>query len=194
MFTQREAPDTVLEREPGAIVMCEHCYTVDGIDKGKFIRVSEWEDMPTAKDVHEWTGYPISNKCNTAIIFRSYGLPEGYAIEPGNVESWTGAYDQIGYVLWPAFCRWAEDGVVIEDMDNVPDVATFEEQFCGWWPSFYEYALRLAEDTGLMEGVDIDSPLKTYFDWDSWVSDLSYDYTVTATRTREGGVFIYRNF
>ena len=32
MFTQREAPDTVLEREPGALVMCEHCYTVDGIE------------------------------------------------------------------------------------------------------------------------------------------------------------------
>ena len=141
MFTQREAPDTVLEREPGALVMCEHCYTVDGIDKGRFIKVSEWEGVPTAKDVHEWNGYPMTDRCSGAIIFRSYGVPEGYSIEPVNVEAWTAAYEQIGYTLWPAFCRWAEDGVVVEDMDNVPDVATFEEQFCGWWPSFYEYVL-----------------------------------------------------
>ncbi|MCG7451115.1 MULTISPECIES: antirestriction protein ArdA [Corynebacterium] len=194
MFTQREAPDTVLEREPGALVMCEHCYTVDGIDKGRFIKVSEWEGVPTAKDVHEWNGYPMTDRCSGAIIFRSYGVPEGYSIEPVNVEAWTAAYEQIGYTLWPAFCRWAEDGVVVEDMDNVPDVATFEEQFCGWWPSFYEYALNLAEDTGLMEDTDPDSPLRTYFDWDSWVSDLAYDYAVTATDAREGGVFIYRNF
>lgn len=117
--------------------------------------------MPTAKEVHGWTGYPISNKCDAGIIFQSYGLSEGYALEPGNIESWTCAYDQVGYVLWPAFCRWAEDGVVVEGMDNVPDVTTFEEQFYGWWPSFEEYALRLAEDTGLMEGVDTDSPLRT---------------------------------
>ena len=45
-----------------------------------------------------------------------------------------------------------------------------------------------------MEDTDPDSPLRTYFDWDSWVSDLAYDYAVTATDAREGGVFIYRNF
>ena len=144
MFTQRETPDTALERESGA-------------------------------------------------IFQSYGLPEGYEIEPGNIESWACAYDRVGYVLWPAFCRWAEDGVVVEGEDHVPDVATFEEQFCGWWPSFDEYALQLAEDTGLMEGVDSDSPLRTYFDWGSWIRDLSFDYTVSVNRTHEGGVFIYRN-
>lgn len=193
MFNEK-TPDTALEREPGAIVVCEHCYAVSGIDKGKFIKVSEWEDMPTAKEVHEWTGYPISKRCDAGIILRSYGLPEGYALESGNVEAWAAAYDQIGYTLWPAFCRWAEDGVVVEGEDNVPDVATFEEQFCGWWPSFEEYALRLAEDTGLTEGVDTDSPLRTYFDWGSWVSDLAYDYTVSGTSTYEGGVFVFRNY
>lgn len=194
MFTQHEAPETALEREPGAIIVCEHCLTVSGVDKGKFIRLPEWEGMPTARAVHEWTGHPMSTKCDSTIIFRSYGLPEGYALEPGNVESWAGAYDQVGHALWPAFCRWAEDGVVVEDANNVPDVATFREQFCGWWQDFEEYALRFSEDTGLMDGVDADSQLRIYFDWSSWIEDLSYDYTVSATRTCEGGVFIYRNF
>lgn len=127
-------------------------------------------------------------------MFRSYELPEGYVIEPRNAESWTSAYEQVGDVLWPAFCRWAEDGVVVEDADNVPDVETFKEQFCGQWPSFYAYALQLAEDIELMDGVDADSPLRTYFDWAWWAADVSCDYTVSATRTSEGGVYIFRNF
>ncbi|HCG2963719.1 TPA: antirestriction protein ArdA [Corynebacterium striatum] len=193
MYSPRQASDTALE-EPGATVICKHCYTISGIDRGKFIGVSEWEDMPTAQDVHDFTGVPITIRCETAMIFRSCGLPDGYTLESGNVESWADAYDRVGHSLWPAFCRWAEDGVVVEDANNVPDVATFREQFCGWWPDFEEYALRFSEDTGLMDGVDADSQLRIYFDWSSWIEDLSYDYTVSATRTCEGGVFVYRNF
>lgn len=59
MFTQREAPDTVLEREPGALVMCEHCYTVDGIDKGRFIKVSEWEGVRPLMRLPSSSGHPI---------------------------------------------------------------------------------------------------------------------------------------
>lgn len=193
MYSPRQASDTALE-EPGVTVICKHCYTVSGVDKGKFIRVSEWEGMPTAQDVHTFTGHHITNKCDTTIISRSSDLPEGYEITPENVESWTDAFDQVGRALWPAFCRWAEDGVVVEDANNVPDVTTFREQFCGWWPDFEEYALRFSEDTGLMDGVDADSQLRIYFDWSSWIGDLAYDYTVSATRTCEGGVFVYRNF
>lgn len=193
MYSPRQASDTALE-EPVVTVICKHCYTVSGVDKGKFIRVSEWEGMPTAQDVHDFTGIPLSNRCDTTIIVRSCGLPEGYEIAPENVESWVDAYDQVRHALWPAFCRWAEDGVVVEDANNVPDVGTFKEQFCGWWPDFEDYALRFAEDTGLMDGVDADSQLRIYFDWSSWINDLSYDYTVSVDRTREGGVFVYRNF
>lgn len=193
MYSPQQASDTALE-EPGATVICKHCYTASGVDKGKFIRVSEWEGMPTAQDVHTFTGNPITNKCDTTIISRSSDLPEGYEITPENAESWVDAYGQVGHALWPAFCRWAEDGVVVEDANNVPDVATFREQFCGWWPDFEEYALGFSEDTGLMDGVDADSQLRIYFDWSSWIEDLAYDYTVSATRTCEGGVFVYRNF
>ena len=49
-----------------------------------------------------------------------------------------------------------------------------EDAYYGEYDSFSEFARQLAEET--IEGLNDNSTLSKYFDWDAWEKDLEYDF------------------
>jgi len=56
----------------------------------------------------------------------------------------------------------------VEDLDHI------DEAYYGEYDSFSEFAQQLADDT--IEGLNGNSTLASYFDYEKWERDLSYDY------------------
>ena len=56
----------------------------------------------------------------------------------------------------------------VEDLDHI------EDAYYGEYDSFSEFAQQLAEDT--IEGLNDNSALSRYFDWNAWERDLEYDF------------------
>lgn len=54
------------------------------------------------------------------------------------------------------------------------DIDTIEEAYAGEHGSDIEFAEQLADDIGLLDGMD--ESLRCYFDWESWARDLMFDY------------------
>ena len=74
------------------------------------------------------------------------------------------AIDEHGQYVVNAFLEnWS-----VEDLDHI------EDAYYGTYDSFSEFAQQLAED--IIEGLNGDSTLARYFDWEAWERDLSYDY------------------
>ena len=74
------------------------------------------------------------------------------------------AIDEHGKYVVNAFLEnWS-----VEDLDHIDDA------YYGTYDSFSEFAQQLAEDT--IEGLNGDTTLARYFDWEAWERDLSYDY------------------
>ncbi len=68
-----------------------------------------------------------------------------------------------------AFGAWIGDG-----SGDIDDRSTFEDQFCGVWDSFRDYAENLAEDIGAMDA-DVRWPY-THINWDHAAAELAMDY------------------
>jgi len=74
------------------------------------------------------------------------------------------AIDEHGkYVVHAFLENWS-----IEDLDHIQDA------YYGEYDSFSEFAQQLAEDT--IEGLNDNSTLSRYFDWNAWERDLEYDF------------------
>jgi antirestriction protein len=69
-----------------------------------------------------------------------------------------------------------EDEVISAYFDNcgVVSVDTVEEAYQGEYNSDEDFAQQLADDIGLLSGMD--ESLQCYFDWESWTRDLMFDY------------------
>ena len=68
------------------------------------------------------------------------------------------------------------DEVISAYFDNcgVSSLSDVEEAYQGEHNSDLDFAQQLADDIGLLSGMD--ESLQCYFDWDSWSRDLMYDY------------------
>ena len=74
------------------------------------------------------------------------------------------AIDEHGKYVVNAFLEnWS-----LEDLDHI------EDAYYGEYDSFSEFAQQLADDT--IEGLNGNSTLASYFDYEKWERDLSYDY------------------
>lgn len=91
-----------------------------------------------------------------------------------------------------AYLEWARDtGGHEVDFDGLPDMTVFFDNYRGRYDRFVDYAREYVDQTGLFEGLADDSDLVRYFDYDSYASDLQYDYS---TYDAPGGdVFIFHN-
>lgn len=49
-----------------------------------------------------------------------------------------------------------------------------EDNYCGQWSQFQEYAEQFADEVGLLD--DVRQEVANYFDWESWSRDLEIDY------------------
>ena len=74
------------------------------------------------------------------------------------------AIDEHGQYIVNAFL----DNWSVEDLDHI------DEAYYGEYDSFSEFAQQLADDT--IEGLNGNSTLASYFDYEKWERDLSYDY------------------
>jgi len=71
---------------------------------------------------------------------------------------------------------------------SVEDLDSFSDMFVGEYSSFSEYAEQIADDTIL---IDCPEHIKSYFDYEKFERDLSYDDT--EIDAPNGNVFIFRN-
>ena len=71
---------------------------------------------------------------------------------------------------------------------SVEDLDSFSNMFVGEYSSFSEYAEQIADDTIL---IDCPEHIKSYFDYEKFERDLSFDDT--EIDAPNGNVFIFRN-
>ena len=109
-------------------------------------------------------------------------------MSPDTAQLWGEAFDEVGEEQWPALLAWVETGCYIAEGDDLPSTSDFRERYCGCWDSFEDYACQFAEDICLMDGWSEEA--KRFFDWDAWIHDLEFDYTVADAV--DSGVFVFR--
>ncbi len=120
------------------------------------------------------------------------GLPTTGEPSLDEAARWGEIYDEVGDEQWPALCAWVRSGSYVAEGDtDYPVISDFEERYAGNWEDFKTYAFHLAEDIGLFDGIDDDHVAVRYFDWDSWIRDLAFDFSVE--RDGNGGVYIFRS-
>lgn len=157
--------------------------------------VGEWfsavdADTIGLADVHR-SGPPATPECEEIWAYDVEGFPEAREMDLLEAARWGALYEEIGDDSWPAFCAWVRSGAYVEDGDGMPSTGDFEERFAGTWPDFRTYAFQLAEDSAMFDGLPEDHVAVRYFDWDSWIRDLKFDYSIEPNS--EGGVFIFRD-
>lgn len=58
---------------------------------------------------------------------------------------------------------------------TLEELATYDEDnYCGQWARFQDYAEHLADEIGLLG--EMPETLSHYFDWEAWSRDLEHDY------------------
>ncbi|MBF6271294.1 antirestriction protein ArdA [Nocardia farcinica] len=124
-------------------------------------------------------------------VFDHEHLPTDGELDPVTASKWGELYDQLDDPsLWPALCAWVRSGDHVEDGDGMPSLGDFEERFCGTWDSFLDYAIDLAEETGVFAQVPED--LRRFIDMAAWAAEIEADYVTE--NAPGGGVYIFRNF
>lgn len=149
-------------------------------------------DQVTLADVHAGSGLGLGGS-EELWCFDHEHLPVSGELSPYQAARWARRLAQVDEHLQPALRAWIESGAHTTDADSdLPDVAAFEERYCGRWDSFEDYAQQLAEDVGLMEGWP--ELAVSYFDWRGWTRDLRFDHTVCDVDTSTGdepGVYVF---
>lgn len=174
---------------PRVWIGCLHCYNSGHL-------VGDWFDAVGADevslaDVHRGSGRGWT-ACEELWCLDHEHIPISGEFGPLEAAQWGEVYEEAGAERWPAVCAWVRSGShVTEGRGDIPSISDFEERYCGQWESFKEYAEQLADDVGLHQGWPEDAV--RYFNWASWVSDQSHDYTVVDAPAPEYGVFIFRN-
>lgn len=159
--------------------------------------IGEWYDATEAADVtvadlHAGTTVPFTDDDELYVLDLDGDWPVRREMDPTEAARWGEIYEEVGEERWPALCAWVRSGSYIAEGDtDFPVLSDFEEAYCGEWESFRDYAFQLAEDLGLFEGLSDDHVAVRYFDWDSWIRDLAFDYSVESCET--GGVYVFRS-
>lgn len=170
---------------PAAWLGCEACYS-EGRLTGHWYPVTEVGDV-TMEGLH---GHPTDH--DECVCMDTDGLPTTGEPSQEVAARWGEVCEEIGETQWPALCAWVRSGsYTAETHTDFPVVSDFEEAYAGEWESFRDFAFQLAEDLDLFSGLPDDHVVVRYFGWDSWISDLEFDFTVE--RNPDGGVFVFRN-
>lgn len=159
--------------------------------------IGDWFDAETADevtlaDVHEASGRPYT-ACEELWCLDHEYLPVRGELSPYQASLWGKRLAEVDEHQRPALRAWVESGSYVAEGDtDLPVLIDFEDRFCGHWGSFREYAEDWADQTGLTAGWPDDA--QRYFNWDSWVRDLAYEYSIVDAPADQGyGVFIFRN-
>lgn len=146
----------------------------------------------TVADLHAGTTVPFTDDDELWVLDLDGDWPVRREMDPAEAARWGEIYEEVGDAQWPALCAWVRSGsYVAEGSTDFPCVGDFEEAYCGNWDSFRDYAFQLAEDIDLFDGLDSEHTAVRYFDWDSWIRDLAFDFSVE--RDGNGGVYIFRS-
>lgn len=176
--------------EPRCFLSCLQCYN-EGRLIGDWYAATEAAEVTTSQ-LH---GRPIPENTHEELWCLDIdNIPMDREMSPHEAGQWGEVYEELDSPeQWPALCAWVRSGSYVAQCDtDLPCVGDFQERYAGQWPSFRDYAFQLAEDIDLFDGLDEDSVVVRYFDWDSWIRDLAMDYSVESDG--QGGVFIFRIF
>ncbi len=155
---------------------------------GAWYPATEAADV-TIADLHRGTGVPYTDDDELWVMDLEH-MPVTREMDPLEAQRWGDLYEEVGPEQWPALCAWVRSGSYTAEGDSdYPVVSDFEEQFCGTWASFQEYADELAADTGLLR--DVPEDLQSYIDLGRWARDIESDYSTEDAPG--GGVYVFRN-
>lgn len=171
--------------EPRVWIGCLQCYN-EGRLVGAWYPATEAGDVTTSQ-LHDRPIPPETHEELWCMDVENF--PEAREMDPMEAARWGDLYKVVGDDVWPAFCAWVRSGSYVEDGDSIPSTSDFEERFAGTWSDFRAYAFQLAEDIDMFDGLPEDHIAVRYFDWDSWIRDLKFDYTVERAPGYE--VFIF---
>ncbi|MFT3662546.1 MAG: antirestriction protein ArdA [Gordonia sp. (in: high G+C Gram-positive bacteria)] len=132
----------------------------------------------TVTEPRAWIGCPACYN-GGRLVGHWYGITEADEVDLASVHRGSGVgWKRAGCEeLWsPPGC--APVATLAEGNSDLPSLSDFEDRYRGCWPSFRDYAVELAEDLCLFEGIDGDRDVVRYFDWDSWIRDLEMSCTV----------------
>lgn len=156
---------------PKAWVGCLNCYNSGDL-------VGEWFEAAEAADVtldvlH--LEHPLTEGCEEMWCFDVDGLPVDEEMDPLTAARWGNLINSIDEDLQSSFFAWIEAGAASYDSDDIPDADAFSDAFIDVFTDFREYADHLADETLLF---DVSDEVRRYFDYESFVRDLSMDYVV----------------
>lgn len=181
---------TITDCKPRVWPACLACY-----NDGRL--VGQWVDCAVAADVtlsqlHKGSGGPFPG-CEEIWCLDVEHVPVRREMGLLEAAEWGHVYEEAGPEQWPAVCSWMESGAyVAEGVGDIPSLSDFWDRFCGHWNSFREYAEDLADQTGLTAGWPEEA--QRYFDWDAWVRDLKFGFSVVDAPSDQGyGVYVFRD-
>lgn len=181
MVATLEKNDT-MTTAPLVWVGCLACYN-NGHLVGEWTAAADAAAL-TPDEIHR---HPTSHE--SLWCFDLTGFPSGTGeMSPSAAAPWGELYEEVGETQWDALLAWVESGCYVADSDDLPCVSDFEDAYQGEWDSFDDYATQLAKDIGLTDGWP--EEVQRYFDWEAWIRDLKFDYTVADAP--DGGVYVFR--
>lgn len=173
---------------PRVWIGCLNCYN-DGRLVGDWYDAVDADEV-TLTDVHRRSGTRGRSGCEELWCFDHENIPVTGEMSPHDAALWGEALAAVEDHMRPALTAWVETGDYIAEGDGqLPNIADFDERYCGEWTSFREYVEQLAEDIDLLGGVP--DEIARYFHWDAWTRDLEFDYT--PADAPGGRIFVFRS-
>ena len=146
-------------------------------------------DEITLADVHRGQAR-LSPDCEELWCLDHENIPVRGEMGPMDAARWAHVLNEVPDHMRRALCAWVASGDYVAQGDSdLPSISDFDERFAGEWESFDEYAHDYADSVGLL--TEAPEELARYFHWKSWISDLSFDYTVVDAPN--GGVYVFRS-
>lgn len=152
---------------------CLACY-----NEGRL--VGEWFDAVGAGEVTTYDIHGAHSRADShdeLWCFDHECIPVSGELSPMEAAKWGEVFDALAGEDRAALYVWVDSGTYVSEGDSdLPSVSEFEDQYCGMWDSFDDYAYQLADDMCLLE--NIPEEVSRYFHWEAWIRDLKFDYTV----------------
>lgn len=167
---------------PAVWICCFACYD-NGMLNGEWFPAEDAAEA-TPDDLH---GAPTTR--DELWLFDLEGFPADVGETSPSAVAWGELCNELGEAPWSAVIAWADFGsCAAEGVGDLPSLGDLEDLYQVEWDSSADYAVQLAEDTGLTDGWP--AAAQRYGDYDAWSRGLAFDYTVPDVT--ESGVFIFR--
>ncbi|MGO2658622.1 antirestriction protein ArdA [Mycetocola reblochoni] len=173
---------TTTDTKPRVWIGCLACY-----NEGRL--VGDWHDASDADEVTTADVHSRASSHEELWCFDIENIPVRREMSPHEAAEWGRVFDEVDEHQREALYAWVASGdYVAEGTGDLPSTSDFQERYCGHWEGFDDYARELADDIGLLH--DVPEEIATYFDWDSWIRDLGFDYSTCGADT--GGIYVFR--